>query len=415
METEKKISIPRASARSIAKAKARSKSRSRSSSRSSASPRSRSNKKEPTPLEVTSARPKRVTKKTAVKDIDPNDALLEAATAIPAKKTATKKAATTAKKPPASDKPLKTDTIDSPILAEFDLEKKPWLTIEFIDHIYNRLKSEHISAVRDPKVLILIGPPASGKSTVKKQLHFSNCINIDLDEIKIIATEAFQNKAFPIINDFATIIQIMVKKAINDSYNIILDSTGKMVSPIKYVVKKTHEASYKIIFAFVWSSLETVRERAEFRNASQLARQAMPGRVIISVYEEFIKKGIMSYYLIDRPHILQLANEVYLFNNDVNTTSLKDTPLDAKIQSNAQIVFKRADDVVEVANRFEGYYDVNVLSEAPYFEKHRAIAAATAADSEAADGRGRGKGSRSYKKNKRSNKKTKKNKSYKKE
>jgi hypothetical protein len=104
-----------------------------------------------------------------------------------------------------------------------------------------------------------------------------------------------------------------------------------------------------------------------------------------------------------------------LFNNDVNTTSLKDTPLDAKIQSNAQIVFKRADDVVEVANRFEGYYDVNVLSEAPYFEKHRAIAAATAADSEAADGRGRGKGSRSYKKNKRSNKKTKKNKSYKKE
>jgi len=269
----------------------------------------------------------------------------------------------------------------------------------------------------------LIGPPASGKSTVKKQLHFSNCINVDLDEIKIIATEAFQNKAFPIINDFSTIIQIMVKKAINDSYNIILDSTGKMVSPIKYVVKKTHEASYKIIFAFVWSSLETVRERAEFRNASQIARQAMPGRVIISVYEEFIKKGIMSYYLIDRPHILQLANEVYLFNNDVNTTSLKDTPLDAKIQSNAQLVFKRADDVVEVANGFEGYYDVNVLSEAPYFEKHRATVVATAAAAAAAtatadldpDARGRGKKSRSYKRNKRSNKKTKKNKSYKKE
>jgi len=393
MDTEKKAPSHRASA------KARSKSRSRSSSRSSASPRSRSTKKEPTPLEVTT-RPKRITKKTAVKDIDVD---IDAAP-IPAKKTAAKKVTTTAKKPPASDKPLKTDSIDSPILAEFDLEKKPWLTIEFIDHIYNRLKSEHISPVRDPKVLILIGPPASGKSTVKKQLHFSNCINVDLDEIKIIATEAFQNKAFPIINDFSTIIQIMVKKAINDSYNIILDSTGKMVSPIKYVVKKAHEASYKIIFAFVWSSLGTVTERAEFRNASQLARQAMPGRVIISVYEEFIKKGIMSYYLIDRPHILQLANEVYLFNNDVNTTSLKDTPLDAKIQSNAQIVFKRAGDVVEVANGFEGYYDVNVLSEAPYFEKNRSTVVAAAADD------ARGKGSRSYKRNKRSNKKTKKNK-----
>ena len=399
MDTEKKISIP-ARSRSIAR------SRSRSSSRSSASPRSRSNKKEPTQVEVTATKSKRVTKKTSVKDTPLADA--SAPAIVTAKKTATKKAATTVKKPSASDKILKTNTPDSPILEEFNLEKKPWLTVDFIDHIYNRLKSENISPVRDPKVLILIGPPASGKSTVKKQLHFNNCINIDLDEIKIIATEAFQNKAFPIINDFATIIQIMVKKAINDSYNIILDSTGKMVSPIKYVVKKTHDASYKIIFAFVWSSLETVMERAKFRNASQLARQAMPERVIISVYEEFIKKGIMSYYLIDRPQLLQVANEVYLFNNDVNTSSLKDTPLDAKIQSNAQIVFKRADGVVEVANRFEGYYDVNVLSEAPYFEKHRGIAAAAAADSEAAEARGRG--NRSYKKTTRKRKRKRKGK-----
>lgn len=391
MDTEKKISIPaRSRSRSIAR------SRSRSSSRSSASPRSRSNKKQPTQVEVTATKSKRVTK-TSVKDTPLASAAV--APAVIAKKTATKK--------PATDKPLKTDTPDSPIFEEFNLEKKPWLTVDFIDHIYNRLKSENISPVRDPKVLILIGPPASGKSTVKKQLHFGNCINIDLDEIKIIATEEFQNKAFPIINDFATIIQIMVKKAINDSYNIILDSTGKMVSPIKYVVKKTHDASYKIIFAFVWSSLETVIERAKFRNASQLARQAMPGRVVISVYEEFIKKGIMSYYLIDRPQLLQVANEVYLFNNDVNTSSLKDTPLDAKIQSNAQIVFKRADGVVELANRFEGYYDVNVLSESPYFEKHRGIAAA-AADSEAAEARGRG--NRSYKKTTRKRKRKRKTK-----
>jgi predicted kinase len=262
---------------------------------------------------------------------------------------------------------LNTATPESPNFAEINLEKKPWLNIEFIEHIYDRLKSERISRVDEPKLLVLIGPPASGKSTVKKQLHFSNCINIDLDEISIIVKETF-DKAF-IINDYATFIQILIKKAISDSYNVILDSTGRMVSPIKYVVRKSKASNYKIIFAFVWSSLNTVRTRADFRNTSQLLRQAMPGPVVIKVYEEFISKGIMSYYLINKPELVNTADEVYLFNNDVSTNDLKDTT--AKIQSNAQIVYKSVNHTVEISNDFEGYYDINVLSEEPHFEKNR--------------------------------------------
>jgi predicted kinase len=261
---------------------------------------------------------------------------------------------------------LNTATPDSPNFADINLEKKPWLNSEFIEHIYDRLKSERITRVDEPKLLILIGPPASGKSTVKKQLHFSNCINIDLDEISIIVKETF-DKAF-IINDYAIFIQILIKKAISDSYNVILDSTGRMVSPIKYVVRKSKAANYKIIFAFVWSSLNTVRERVKFRNTSQLLRQAMPGPVVIKVYEEFITKGIMSYYLINKPELVNAADEVYLFNNDVNTNDLKDTT--AKIQSNAQIVYKSVNKTVEVSNDFEGYYDINVLSREPHFEKN---------------------------------------------
>jgi predicted kinase len=271
---------------------------------------------------------------------------------------------------------LNTATPDSPNFAEFNLEKKPWLSSEFIDHIYDRLKSERITRVEEPKLLVLIGPPASGKSTVKKQLRFSNCINIDLDEISIIVKETF-NKAF-IINDYVSFMQIITKKAISDGYNIILDSTGRMVAPIKYVVRKSKSANYKIIFAFVWSSLSTVRERANFRNTSQLLRQAMPGPVVIKVYEEFITKGIMSYYLINKPELVNAADEVYLFNNDVNTNELKDTT--AKIQSNAQIVYKSVNHTVEVSSDFEGYYDINVLSEEPHFEKNSG-----------SDGRGRGK------------------------
>jgi predicted kinase len=274
---------------------------------------------------------------------------------------------------------LNTSTPESPNFAEINLEKKPWLNREFIDHIYDRLKSERITRVEEPKLLVLIGPPASGKSTVKKQLHFSNCINIDLDEISIIVKETF-NKAF-IINDYAIFIQILIKKAISDSYNVILDSTGRMVSPIKYVVRKTKAASYKIIFAFVWSSLNTVKTRAKFRNTSQLLRQSMPGPVVIKVYEEFITKGIMSYYLINKPELVNTADEVYLFNNDVNTSDLLDTT--AKIQSNAQIVYKSVNNVIEITNDFEGYYDINVLSGEPYFEKNR--------DS---DGRGKKRGSK---------------------
>ena len=286
------------------------------------------------------------------------------------------------------DKPLKsaklnTATPDSPNFADINLEKKPWLNSEFIEHIYDRLKSERITHVDEPKLLVLIGPPASGKSTVKKQLHFNNCINIDLDEISIIVKETF-DKAF-IINDYATFIQILIKKAIGDRYNVILDSTGRMVSPIKYVVRKSKAANYKIIFAFVWSSLKTVRERAKFRNTSQLLRQSMPGPVVIKVYEEFITKGIMSYYLINKPELVNAANELYLFNNDVSTNDLKDTT--AKIQSNAQIVYKRVNKTVEILTNFEGYYDINVLSSGPHFEKN-------------SDSVGRGKKGRKTKRNK---------------
>ena len=255
---------------------------------------------------------------------------------------------------------LKTATPDSPNFAEFNLEKKPWLSSEFIEHIYDRLKSERITRVPEPKILILVGPPASGKSTIKKQLHFTNCINIDLDEISIIVKETFPRSL--IINDYATFIQIFIKKVISDGYNVILDSTGRMVSPIKYAVRKTKASNYKIIFAFVWSSLKTVKERAKYRNTSQLLRQAMPDNVVNKVYNEFITKGIMSYYLIDKPQLTRAADEVYLFNNDSDATT-------KKMNSNAEIVYKSVNNNVEISDDFEGYYDINVTTDAPYFVK----------------------------------------------
>lgn len=86
-------------------------------------------------------------------------------------------------------------TPPTPEITSAMLQKKPWLSQEFLDSVLEQLKSSSTETKEHPKMLSLVGPMAVGKSTVKHQLHFNDAVNLDVDEVRIIATKEFGQKA----------------------------------------------------------------------------------------------------------------------------------------------------------------------------------------------------------------------------
>ena len=138
-----------------------------------------------------------------------------------------KKTKTKAKSKKGPEKSLSDNIVTPPTpeITEKILEKKPWLSTEFLYIVLDELKSSTITKQEIPKMLVLVGPMAAGKSTVKKQLDYNDAINLDVDEFKIIAVKYYGQKAKGCFADFKKIIQLLGKIIIDNKYNFILDTT----------------------------------------------------------------------------------------------------------------------------------------------------------------------------------------------
>jgi predicted ABC-type ATPase len=206
----------------------------------------------------------------------------------------------------------------------------------------------------------MIGPPASGKSTIKKRMNINNYLNIDLDEIKKVLTKCFPNdpslQGFAVIGYLKRFARDLLQLGIKNQVNILFDTTGRMTDLTTEIIEATREAGYKQVFVIVYAALVTVLERAKARNRIETDRPPMSSRAVTEGYESFINKGAStgtaSYYLLSKPELTNEAEELYIYDNN---------------GAEPELLFSRKDGVVEVAKDTPIFYNMSIYSSEPYF------------------------------------------------
>jgi len=231
----------------------------------------------------------------------------------------------------------------------------------FLNYVYRQLKSVKSAAtVERPTCYIMMGPPAAGKSSIKRTFNITNYVNIDLDEIKKILIRCFPNedsvKGFAIIGNLRRFAKQLLQLAIRDRMNILFDTTGRMTDLTSQIIEESRAANYRQCFIIVYTSLDNCLARAASRNVSEPDRPPMSSRMITEAYESFINKGAstgtISYYLLANRNLTSEAEELYVFDNNGSTP---------------EILFKRVDGVVEVAKETPDFYNMSINSSEPYF------------------------------------------------
>jgi predicted kinase len=235
----------------------------------------------------------------------------------------------------------------------------------FDNVVFDILKSSpDISQSAEPKVLILCGPPGSGKSTIKRMLLSQNSIadyiNIDPDVIREILMS--KGVTFPDDKTMTGITNAFNKRISNESQkqklNIVFDTTGQNFKAISDLIRNSRGVGYKTYFTIVWASLETCLRRVEERN--QQLRELPTGRIELpipvaeSIYNGFMQqKGTASMFLLDYP---VKPTEILLYNNNNDG-------------SEPELLFhKIGNDVVHSIN-FPTFYNMQISESSPYIIK----------------------------------------------
>jgi predicted ABC-type ATPase len=250
------------------------------------------------------------------------------------------------------------------------LKPKKGLPPQFGEILYDEMILDHlksstsITASSSPSVLILCGPPGCGKSTIKNNLltefGIDSYINIDPDEIRSILMS--QGVTFSDDKNMAGITNNFNKRisdfSLDSNYNIVFDTTGQNFRAVSDLLYQSREKGYKSYFVIIYASLQTCQRRVQMRNQKLVAEDSgriqLPIEVATQIYSGFVQpKGTASMFLIDYP---VKANQIFLYNNDTDGTE-------------PQLLYRKIGENIEFATDFDGFYNMNILSEPPYIKK----------------------------------------------
>lgn len=206
---------------------------------------------------------------------------------------------------------------------------------------YFTVEMEKENKTPTPTLLILCGPPGSGKSYIKKKIledrHIS-AFDIDPDEIRRVFLNSVQIK----FDDYADLSKIvnklaedLIDKAIKLKINIVFDTTGQKFGEISKILKKSGVPEiYYTIFSVVWASFDTCQRRVILRN-NQLdtERKTVPNvriklepKVAADIYCKFVPSknqknnipyGIASNLLLNQLYKIY-TNETLLYDNNID-------------------------------------------------------------------------------------------------
>lgn len=231
----------------------------------------------------------------------------------------------------------------------------------FSNFVYNKLKHMDSNKVETvPNIYIMIGPPGSGKSTIKRNFNITNYVNIDLDEIKKLLQKCFPNdksiNGFGIINQLKRLARYMLESAIRDKINILFDTTGRMKEFMIDVINSTNASNYEQNIIIISTSRDNCLKRAEMRNKIETDREPMTPEMVNGAYDSFMDpvkdKGTLSYYLLANPQLFSNVKELYIFDNN---------------EAIPRIIFKKVRENVETAENYPNFYNMSINNSPPYF------------------------------------------------
>jgi predicted kinase len=231
----------------------------------------------------------------------------------------------------------------------------------FSNFVYNKLKHMDPNKVETvPNIYIMIGPPGSGKSTIKRDFNITNYVNIDLDEIKKLLQKCFPNdksiNGFGIINQLKRLARYMLESAMRDKINILFDTTGRMKEFMIDVINSTNASNYEQHIIIISTSRENCLKRAEMRNKIESDREPMTPEMVNGAYDSFMDpvkdKGTLSYYLLANPQLFSNVKELYIFDNN---------------EAIPRIIFKKVRENVETAENYPNFYNMSINNSPPYF------------------------------------------------
>jgi len=238
----------------------------------------------------------------------------------------------------------------------------PFGEIDYDELIFNALKSSSVTA--EPKVLILCGPPGSGKSTIKNNLLIEkgivNYVNIDPDEIRSILMD--QGLTFPDDKTMSGITNAFNKRISDEAqkqrFNIVFDTTGQNFKAVADLLRSSCEASYETYFVIVYASLETCLARVNIRNTrlaeTELSRIPLPLDVAESIYNGFMQeKGTAAMFLLDYP---VRAHEILLYDNNADG-------------GEPTLLYQKVEKDVVFSSNFPNFYNMTLSKTPPYIVK----------------------------------------------
>ena len=290
----------------------------------------------------------------------------------------------------AKSKPMSKKKLDENAEATLNETRRvPTLT-----HFNNKI--DKINQSLKPTLIILCGPPGSGKSTIKtkilelKNLAITNVFIVDPDKIrtkllKNVSENINYKVLSKIVNDIA---KQLLNTAIEKGINIVFDTTGQDPYTIPQLVKNvlyfkrfettattptpqtTSRFIYHTILAVVWATEQKCVDNVAKRDEEQTDVRINPNEdVIRGIYQKFTENenGIASKLLLgyeyekknskDKTEQKQVkplqVNEILLYNNN----GCPDNPV---------LLFRKSGNEVILTVTNPGFYNMNINENFPH-------------------------------------------------
>ncbi len=162
---------------------------------------------------------------------------------------------------------------------------------------------------KQPISIFLLGPPATGKSSIKKIIIKNKKLNryVDLDQDSV--SQIYSDKTRDFVRN-ATINHLF-PEALKRNENIVVDRTGRDVRDTLKMMEQSIAKKYHTVLISVYTDRNIAKRRLVKRNEE--SDRIVPIKVFDDIYDDFENRIVWRYF-IDTRTILPV-NEILLVNN----------------------------------------------------------------------------------------------------
>jgi hypothetical protein len=136
-------------------------------------------------------------------------------------------------------------------------------TINVNHEIDRYFDASSISGEELPRIIILMGAPACGKTTLRKQIYATGCVLVDAAEIFLSVS---RGRSFPFPSAFEEALQLIgglvARRAIFERRHIVTEVIGADAEALESLIKAMKAIGYRIDLQLVTCD----REEAQRRN-----------------------------------------------------------------------------------------------------------------------------------------------------